>query len=151
MAPLSFGDGSPTGVLSGAASFFSGGGKPATILLASVFGVVISIAQGGINVIQSLFGFIAGVIDAGAESAAAVFSATLIEPLGVLISGSQVSADSLDAFGVLAILVGTGLLLGVYWMITQYLEQRETSDTTIVPGFPDLPFFGVTEEGEREE
>lgn len=148
MATLDFGDGSPTGVLSGVATYFGQGGTPAQALLASVFGIVLSISQGGINVIQSLFGFIAGVIDAGADAAAAVFRATLIEPLGVLITGSEVSAGSLEQFGFLAIMVGVALLLGVYWMITQYLEEEETSDTTIVPGFPDLPFFGVEEEGD---
>lgn len=148
MASLSFGDGSPTGVLSGVATYFGSGGTPAQALLASVFGVIISISQGGINVIQSIFGFIAGIIDAGADAAGAVFRATLIEPLGVLITGSEVSANSLGQFGFLAILVGVVLLLAVYWLITQFLEEEETSDFTIVPGAPDLPFIGVEEEGE---
>lgn len=149
MARLDFGSGDPEGVLSGTANFFASGGKPATVLLASVFGVVVSIAQGGINVLQSIFNLIAQPLDAGGVAIATAFEATIVEPLQVLISGAGVSADSLDTFGFIALPVGVALLLGSYWLIVQYLEEDETSDTVVVPGFPDLPFFGVEEEDEQ--
>lgn len=151
MPQLSFGDGSPTDILSGMASFFSQGGKAGTVVLASFMGLLISIAQGGINILQSIFNLIAEPLDAGAEGIGTAFRAILVEPLGVLITGSQVSAESLEQFGFLAILVGVGLLLAAWWMVTQYLQEEETSDTIPTPGFPDLPFFGVTEEGEDDQ
>jgi len=151
MPPLDPGDGRPSAVLGGVANFFANGGRPATLILGSIFGIVFSIARGGIDVIQSIIGLVTSPLDAGAASVSAVFNAFLVEPLGVLIAGADASASSIQQFGIIGLLIGTALILGSYLLLTQYLEEPETPDFIPAPGFPDLPFVGVAEESDDGE
>lgn len=138
-------------ILSGSIAFTSGDGSVGALLLGALSGTIFSVYQGGINIFQAIVGFITTPIDGAAEATAATIDATIVAPLEIVISGAGVSAASLGQFGFLAFIAGLAVLLGGFFLIIQFLEEPETSDTFIVPGFPDLPFIGVTEENEDEE
>ena len=91
--------------------------------------------------------------DVAAPEVSAVVS-LILAPLGIIETTANTSGTATsEQFGVFSILVGVGLVLATYWMITQYLEQSETSDTLPIPGLGDAPGFlplGVTEENEDE-
>lgn len=137
-------------ILSGSIAFTSGGGSVGALVLGVISGTIYSVFQGGINIIQSIIGFITTPIDQAGQATAATIEATVTAPLRIVISGADVSAESLTQFGFLGFVVGVVVLLAGYFVIIQFLEQSETSDTFIVPGFPDLPVLGVTEENEDE-
>lgn len=155
-ASISFGDGSPTGVLSGVTSFISGGGNLGTLLQGSIFGLLISVATGGINLIQSIFGLVVAPLDAAASIVVGFFESTVLAPLGII----ELTADSSGAaiaqqFGPFALIIGVGVVLAAFFLIIQFLEEEETPDFVAVPGFPDIPALGpidvgVTEENEEE-
>lgn len=145
-------DPAPTTVLQGTIAFLSSGGSLGTLLQGAIFGTVISVATGGINIIQSIIGLITAPIDALGEAATEFVTAIILEPLGIVSTTADASADAIaDEFGVFSLLVGVAILLATMWLIIQFLEERETSDTVPLPGFPDIPFIGVTEEGERDD
>ena len=138
-------------ILSGSIAFTSGSGSVGALLLGVISGTIYSVFQGGINIIQSIIGFITTPIDEAGDATAATIEATITEPLSIVIAGAGVSADSLSQFGFLGFVIGVVVLLAGFFVIIQFLEQSETSDTFIVPGFPDLPVLGVTEENEDED
>lgn len=151
MATLDTGSGSPQGILEGTTQYFSDGGKAGTLILSTLFGVIVSIATGGINVTQSIFGLIAEPLDSAGTAIADAFETVILEPLGPVVAGSDISSGSLEQFGVLALPAGIVLLLGSYYIVTVYLKQTDTPDLIPVPGFPDLPFVGVDEDPEEDE
>lgn len=138
-------------ILSGTTAYINGDGSAGALLLGAVFGTMYSVFQGGINIIQSIIGFITNPIDEAGDATATTIEATITAPLSIVRSGADVSASSLGQFGVLGFVVGVVVLLAGFYVIIQFLEEPETSNTFIVPGFPDLPFIGVTEENEDEE
>ena len=150
-------DPSANSVLTGTISFLNGGGSLGTLLQGAIFGTVVSFATGGVNLIQSAFGLVIAPLDALASSVTQFVDSAILAPLGIIETTAEASATATAAeFGPFAILVGTVLVLGSYWMITQFLEQSETSDTLPIPGLgdaPDIPGLplGVTEENEDED
>ncbi|RLM53731.1 hypothetical protein DVK02_12870 [Halobellus sp. Atlit-31R] len=149
MATLDTGDGSPTAIVSGVTSYLGSGGQTGTLFLGGLFGVVVSVFTGGVNIAQSIFGALAGFVDGIGRVAVTSLEATILSPLGIIEAGAQASAQAVASYRIAGILVAVGLVLAVFFLITQYLEEPETSDSTIIPGFPDLPLFGVEEEGEE--
>jgi hypothetical protein len=142
-------DPSANSVLTGTIGFLNTGGNLGTLLQGAIFGTLVSVFTGGIDIIQSIVGLVTAPINAAGEATIATIDATLIEPLGIVESGAEASASSIASqFGPFAFLVGLAILLAGFWLITQFLEEDETSNTFIVPGFPDLPFIGVEEEDE---
>jgi hypothetical protein len=144
-------DPSPNSVLTGTIGFLNADGTLGTLLQGALFGTLVSVFTEGVNLIQSIGNLVVSPIDATAEATIATIDATITEPLAIVISGAQASAAAIaDQFGVFAFIVGIAVLLAGFWIIIQFLEEDETSDTFIVPGFPDLPFVGVDEEDDVE-
>ncbi|EMA68898.1 hypothetical protein C461_04687 [Halorubrum aidingense JCM 13560] len=143
-------DPAPNSVLTGTIGFLNAGGTLGTLLQGAIFGTLVSVFTEGVNVIQSFGNLVVSPIDATAEATIATISATIIEPLGIVETSAAASATSIgDQFGPFAFIVGIVVLLAGFWIIIQFLEEDETSDTFIVPGFPDLPFVGVDEENDE--
>jgi len=150
--PLDFGNGSPTEVLNGTVNFLNAGGSLGTLLQGSIFGIVVSLVVGGINIIQSIIGLIVAPLDQAANIVGAFFQATVLEPLGVVEAGAQASAIGIaDQFGPFALPVAMAVLLGTFWIVIQFLEEDETPDFIAIPGFPDIPEIGPLEVGVEEE
>ena len=144
-------DPSPNAVLTGTIGFLNADGTLGTLLQGAFFGTLVSVFTEGVNLVQSIGNLVVSPIDATADATIATVEATIIEPLGIVIAGAQASATALgEQFGVFAFIAGILVLLGGFWAIIKFLEQDETSDTFIVPGFPDLPFVGVDEEDDVE-
>lgn len=146
-------DPAPATVLSSTVDFLNAGGNLGTLLQGAIFGTLVSVATGGINIIQSTVGLVVAPIDALAESVGAFVESTILAPLGIIETTADASAvATADQFGPFAVLVGTGLVLGSFWLIVQFLEEDETSDIIAVPGFPDAPDFGgLLQVGVEEE
>ncbi|OYR66500.1 hypothetical protein DJ79_12345 [Halorubrum ezzemoulense] len=143
-------DPSPNSVLTGTIGYLNADGTLGTLLQGAIFGTLVSVFTGGVNLIQSIVGLITAPIDATGEATIATIEATVIEPLGIVTASAQASATSIgDQFGVFAFIVGLAILLGGFWIVIQFLQEDETSDTFIVPGFPDIPFIGVDEENDE--
>lgn len=143
-------DPSPNSVLTGTIGYLNADGTLGTLLQGAIFGTLVSVFTGGVNLIQSIVGLITAPIDATGEATIATIEATVIEPLQIVISGAQASAASIESqFGVFAFIVGLAILLGGFLLIIQFLQEDETSDTFVVPGFPDLPYVGVDEENDE--
>jgi hypothetical protein len=150
-------DPSPNSVLTGTIGFLNAGGDLGTLLQGAIFGTLVSVFTGGIDLIQSAFSLVVTPIDLLIDASGSFVQAVFIEPLGIVETGAQTSADALAAqFGIFGFIVGIAVLLGGFYLIIQYLERRETSDIIPIPGVPDAPDIGpidpgVTEEGEDEE
>lgn len=145
-------DPSPNAVLSGTIGFLDRGGNLGTLLQGALFGTLVSVFTGGINLIQSIVGLVTAPIDSLGVATTATIEAIIVAPLSIVSESAAASAAGIsDQFGPFAFLVGIGVLLGGFFLVTRYLEEEETSDTFVVPGLPDIPFVGVTEEGEDDE
>lgn len=143
-------DPSPNAVLTGTIGYLQADGTLGTLLQGAIFGTLVSVFTGGVNLIQSIFNLVVSPIDATTEATIATIDATVIEPLGIIIVGAQTSAASVESqFGVFAFLVGLVIVLGGFLVIVQFLQEDETPDTFVVPGFPDIPFIGVEEENDE--
>lgn len=145
-------DPSPNEVLTGTIGFLNADGKLGTLLQGAIFGTVVSIATGGINFIQSLFGLIVSPIDAFATSTTRFVESTILAPLGIIETTAETSGSAISTqFGPFALLVGVAIVLGAFWLIIKFLEEDETSDTLPIPGFPDVPDIGPFGVGVEEE
>ena len=143
-------DPSANSVLRGVIGYLSADGTLGTLLQGAIFGTIVSVFTEGVNLIQSVGNLVVTPIDAAADATVATIDATILEPLAIVIAGAQASATSIgEQFGVFAFIIGLAVLLGGFLLIIQFLEEDETSDTFIVPGFPDLPFIGVDEENDE--
>ncbi|OYR55531.1 hypothetical protein DJ73_02195 [Halorubrum sp. Ea1] len=144
----------PSSVLTGTIGFLSAGGQLGTLLQGAIFGVLVSGVTGGINIIQSGVALVAAPLDALSSVVDQAVASLILAPLGVIETTAETSGEAASQeFGVFALLIGVGLVLGSYWAITKYLEQSETGDTIPIPGLGDAPEFlplGVTEENEDE-
>ena len=145
-------DPSPNSVLTGTIGFLDRGGNLGTLLQGALFGTLVSVFTGGVNLIQSIVGLVTSPLDSLGEATTATIDALIVDPLSIVSESAAASASGIaEQFGPFAFLVGIGVLLGGFWLIIQFLEEPETSDTFVVPGLPDLPFVGVTEDGEDDE
>ncbi|MFC6785412.1 hypothetical protein ACFQFH_05645 [Halobaculum halobium] len=73
--------------------------------------------------------------------------AFIVSPLGVVIAGSEASAQSIAEFEFLGLPIGTVVVLGSFAIVALYLRQPWSSD--FVPGtFTDSLGTGTEEEGE---
>ena len=144
-------DPSPNSVVTSTINYLGDGGTLGALLQGAVFGTFLSVFTGGVNLIQSIVGFVTAPVDAAGEATGQLFTALITSPLSLISETATTSAQAIgEQFGPFAFIFGVAVLLGGMYLITQYLEQSETSNFSIVPGFPDLPFVGVTEENEDE-
>jgi hypothetical protein len=152
MAKLDTGNGSPNAVLNGTINFLESGGTLGRLLQGSIFGILVSIATGGVNLIQSVFGLVVAPLDSAASVVSEFFVATVLGPLGIIETTAAASGSAIASqFGPFALLVGIGVVLGAFWIIIQFLEEDETPDFVAVPGFPDVPAIGPLDVGVEEE
>lgn len=147
---------SPTTVLSGTIGYLNKGGEVGTLLQGALFGTLVSFFTGGVDLIQSAFSLITTPIDLLVTASDSFVEAVFVEPLGIVETGAETSAGALSSFGILGFVVGVAVLLGGFYVIQIYLEDRDTSDIIPIPGVPDAPDIGpidpgVTEEGEDED
>ncbi len=143
---------SSNSVLSGTIGFLNAGGQLGTLLQGAIFGVIVSVATGGINLIQSVFGLVVAPLDATAAAVGEFVSATILEPLGIVSTTAEASATSIASqFGPFAFIVGVAVLMGGFWLIIQFLEEEETPDFIAIPGFPDIPAIGPIDPGVTED
>lgn len=144
-------DPSPNAVLTGTIGYLNADGTLGTLLQGAIFGTLVSVFTGGVNLIQSIFSLVVSPVDGLSEAIGTSIDATVIEPLGIIVETAQTSASSISAqFGPFAFLVGLGVTLIGFWGIIQFLEQNDTPDATVVPGAPDIPSipFPGSDEGE---
>ncbi|WP_311171801.1 hypothetical protein [Halobellus ordinarius] len=78
--------------------------------------------------------------------------AFLLEPLGIVIAGSQASQEGVRAFGLFGLIVAVVLVLATFWIIIQYINRQDTTDVPI-PGltFDVIPFVGADEEADVDD
>lgn len=155
MAELSLSSSEPTSILSAITTYLDQGGSLGTLLSSFIFGIGASLFIGAANIINAVVTFLTSPFTAAGEAIGELFSALLTDPLTILSTTAQASAQGIAAqFGWLAFPVGVGIVLGALYMINEYRERRETGDT--IPGLPfDVPDvgpfqIGTTEEGEDE-
>lgn len=75
-----------------------------------------------------------------------VVEGLILEPLVIMITGSQTTAEGVAQMGLFGLPIGTIILLGTFMIIAWYVRQNETSD--FLPGtFTDFggPFIGADE------
>lgn len=149
---------SPNEVLTGTIGFLNAEGTLGTLLQGAIFGTIVSIATGGIDLIQSAFDAVVRPLDALVDAGIAALEAAVEAPLSI-ISGEGEGIGGVaettmlavqNQFGILALPVGVAIVLGTFWIVIQYLEQDESPDATLVPGAPDIPSIPIpfTDEGE---
>lgn len=139
-------------VLTGTIGFLNADGTLGTLLQGAIFGTIVSVATGGINFIQSVFGLIVAPIDAFAAATTEFVNSTILAPLGIIETTAETSGTAISTqFGPFALIVGVAIVLGAFWLIIQFLEEDETSDTIAIPGFPDIPAIGPFDVGVEEE
>lgn len=93
-------------------------------------------------------------VDVGTEIIWASGEGFVIEPINtVLPEGAQVTAESLDQFGYVALLAGGAIVLAFFYMMIRfYLSRGETTDGPFPGiGFDVIPFVGVEEEDTEDE
>lgn len=92
---------------------------------------------------------LAAFADAGVQIVETLFGDVLT---GIVGAGARESAESLTgdfSLGPFTIVLAVGVLLLTWWLISQYLQEDETSN--IIPGVGyDIPFVGTEEEGDEE-
>lgn len=114
---------------------------PITTFLASLAGLIVSIFNVPILTLGSLGEGIGGVIGS-------LFGSVSL----ILERSGQVSAGNLEIFGILAFVVGLGVVLLGAYLFAQYTEQEETSNFFPFIGgdIPSwIPGIGKSEEGEE--
>jgi hypothetical protein len=136
-------------------NFLQGGGSPARIITATLTGLVISPFIAIADVIAAIGSFFATPFTTVAESVGALGAAFFEQPADTIAAGFEVTESVLVTFlgeslaGILAGPIAVGTVLISLFLVVQFLQERETGDT--IPGLPvDVPFVGVTEEGEEE-
>ncbi len=156
MATLDLGDGTGTSVLNGIVNYLQAGGSVTRVITASLLGTIVSpfIAVG--DVIAGVGTFFSTPFQAGGEAIGSLFQALLEGPADLIAAGSAVSQNVLETFlgeslaGVLALPVATGVVMLSLFIISTYLNERETGNT--IPGLPvDVPDVGPLDLGVEEE
>lgn len=154
---LKLGDGSGTSVLSGIVNFLQAGGSVTRVLMASGLGVVVAPFVAVADIISGVGTFFTTPFSQGAVATGELITAFFTAPGSLLQTGAQVSEDFLTgilgptAASALGLPVATGITLLSLFLVTQFLEEPETSDTLPLPGFPDVPDIGPFEFGSDEE
>jgi hypothetical protein len=144
-------DPSPNEVLTGTIGYLSADGTLGTLLQGAIFGTLVSVFTGGINLIQSIVALPVAAVDSLRKAATEAVDATITEPLGIVTSGAETSAQAIASqFGVFGFIAGLGVFLGGSYLVIQFLEEDETGNVVAIPLDLDLPFLGVDEEDDVE-
>lgn len=124
---------------------------------------VVGVFVGIQDVFQSIIGFVTNPLDSAGDSVARLFSGLVGEPASILISSAETTSREISLtftgwLGPAAFPVGVASVLASLYLMTIYLENRETSD--IFPGsftdidipawVPFVPDPGVQEDGEDD-
>ncbi|RLM66793.1 hypothetical protein DVK05_06010 [Halorubrum sp. Atlit-8R] len=156
MATLSLGDGGGVDTLNGIANYLSNGGKAATVLSASVIGLITSPFIAIVDIINAITQFATSPFEGAGESISSLFDGLLTAPAALIEAGSRISEDAIIAVfgetiaGILALPLTVGLaLLSLYFLAT-FLDEEETGN--LFPGLPfDVPVIGTDEEATDDQ
>lgn len=146
-------DPAPNEVLTGTISYLgTDSGTLGKLLQGALFGTLVSLATGGVNLIQSIFNLAVSPLDSLATAVSEVVDATVTEPLSIVSDTAETSATAIgEQFGPLAFLVGVAVLLGGFWIIIQFQERESTSNVIALPVDLDIPDIGPLDIGADEE
>lgn len=157
-------DTSPTGLFNFAADKIGTGWGIDKFFKTGIGLTIVGLFVGFQRVVDAIITFIVTPLSEGGEAVANLFSGLVDEPVTILETGAQTTADSIAEIwvgwlGPLAFPVGVASILAALYLVSIYLEDRQTSD--IFPGsFTDIdvPEFvpiigdpGVRETGEDED
>ncbi|QZX98726.1 hypothetical protein [Halobaculum rubrum] len=110
-------------------------------------GWLLALSTSAILGVQAIVKVLLVPVDLFVNITGAVGEALILSPLGVVIAGSEASAQSVAEFEFLGLPLGTVLVLSSFAVVSLYLRQPWSSD--FIPGtFTDIPFLGTEEEGE---
>lgn len=131
-------------------------GRPlSTIAVSGIGGALLAWALGLVQTIQTLFSFILLPFELLIDVAAESVSAFILEPIGLVGVGADITAGELDVFGLFALPVSVVMALGVLFIVILYLQFQTTSN--IIPGLfidnrlIDFLFTSPEEEAEGED
>ncbi|ELZ41866.1 hypothetical protein C472_00444 [Halorubrum tebenquichense DSM 14210] len=128
------------------------GGTLGTLLQGAVFGTIVSLFTGGVNLIQSIFNLVTSPLDSLATAASTVIDATVIDPLTIITETASTSATAIgEQFGPFALIVGVATVLAAFWLIIQFQEREATGNVSVLPVDIDVPDIGPLDIGADEE
>lgn len=157
-------DTSPTGLFNFAADKIGSGWGIDKFFKTGIGLTIVGLFVGIQRVFDAIITFVVTPLSRGAEAVAALFVGIVEEPVGILESGAETTAAEIAAvwtgwLGPFAFPVAVASVLAGLYLLSIYLEDRQTSD--IFPGsFTDIdvPEFvpvigdpGVRETGEDED
>ena len=121
----------------------------ASLLKQGIGGAMLAVATGLITGILTLADLVILPVQALGEGIAGTVDG-FIGGIGLILgAGAEATARSLlGAFNVgpFTFALGLASVLLALWLLRQYLQEPETGN--LIPGLPDIPFFGTEEEGE---
>jgi hypothetical protein len=113
---------------------------------------ILAVITAGVAGLQSLLQLLLVPVELLVDLANASISAFFVEPFGIVSRGATTTAQAVEEFGILGLLVAVGIVLATIYLIAQFLEREDTTDVPI-PGFivdPPLPGIGVDEEEQED-
>lgn len=115
-------------------------------------GWLLAIAASAITGMQALLNLFLAPIRLMIDLMRASINAFFLEPLGIVIAGSNASTQGVMEFGIFGLLVAVAIVLTAFYMVIQYLQEAETTDVPI-PGLVSnaIPFFGAEEEADPQD
>ena len=156
MATLSLGDGGGVDTLNGIATYLSEGGSAATVLSASVVGLITSPFIAIIDIINAITQFATAPFEGAGESIATLFDGLLTGPAALIQAGSRISENAIMAVfgetiaGILALPLTVALALASLYLLATFLDEEETGN--LFPGLPfDVPVIGADEEATDDQ
>ncbi|AZQ14535.1 hypothetical protein [Halorubrum sp. PV6] len=156
MATLSLGDGGGVDTLNGIASYLSNGGKPSTVLSASVVGLITSPFIAIVDIINAITQFATAPFEGAGESISTLFDGLLTGPAALIEAGSRISENAIMAVfgetiaGILALPLTVALALASLYLLATFLDEEETGN--LFPGLPfDVPVIGADEEATDDQ
>jgi hypothetical protein len=157
-------DTSATGLFNFAAGRVNAGWDLGKFLKTGVGLTIVGMFVGIQNLVNSIINLVTNPLDSAGESVATLFSGIVGAPAAILegtagTTAAEISATFTGFLGPLAFPVGVASVMAGLYLVSIYLEERNTSD--IFPGLftdidtpewvPFLPDPGVQEEGETDD
>lgn len=115
-------------------------------------GWLLAIAAAAITGLQSMLELLLTPIRLLRDLMAASINAFFLEPLGIVIAGSNTTTAGVREFGIFGLLVAVAIVLATFYLIIRYLQEAETTDVPI-PGLvvDVIPWVGAEEEADPQD
>jgi hypothetical protein len=154
----------PGGLLSWSANRIDNGWGIGKFVKSGIGLIISGVVLQAYDFLSATVGFLTNPLETAGQAASTLFEALVSAPASIVTTGADQSAEGIDSFfvgilGPFAFPVGVASVIGGLWVLSFYLEDRQTSD--LVPGtftnysMPGwVPFVsdpGTTEEGEDQE